>query len=51
LLVGGAGNVAVVTEGGETLTLTGLLAGTVYAVCVSRVKATGTSATSIVALW
>lgn len=50
LLVGGAGNAAVVTAGGDAVTLTGLLAGHVYRVRVKRVKSTGTTATNIVAL-
>jgi hypothetical protein len=52
LYIGGAGNLAVVMFGtGTNLTLTGLLAGTLLPMRVSRVKATGTTATNILALW
>lgn len=51
ILVGGAGNMAVVTQGGDSVTLTGLLAGHVYRVAVKQVKSTGTTATNLVALW
>jgi hypothetical protein len=51
LHIGGAGAVAVITVSGETVTLTGLLAGVVYPIAVARVKSTGTTATNIVALW
>jgi hypothetical protein len=51
LFVGGAGNLVVITVGGETVTFTGVTAGTQFALQVARVKATGTTATNIVALW
>jgi len=51
LFVGGAGNLAVTTAQGNALTFTGLLAGTLLPIRVSRVKATGTTATNIVALF
>jgi hypothetical protein len=51
IYVGGAGNIVLVTQGGETVTLTGLLVGVVYRVCASRIKSTSTTATNIVALW
>ena len=51
LFVGGAGNVNLVTAGGETVTFTGVTAGSVLPVRVARVKSTSTTATSIVALW
>lgn len=44
----GAGNLAVVTIGGETVTLTGLLANTHVNLVVARVNSTGTTATNIV---
>ena len=50
LFVGGAGNVAVVTEEGTTLTFTGVLAGSVLPIVVTRVRATGTTATNIVGM-
>jgi hypothetical protein len=49
--VGGAGNVVLVTEQGETVTLTGATVGSVYRVCASRIKSTSTTATNLVALW
>jgi hypothetical protein len=51
LYVGGAGNLTVDTVGGDTITFTGVLAGSFIPVQVTRVYATGTTATSIVALW
>lgn len=51
LFVGGAGNVAVIMAGGQTVTLTGVLAGSVLPIRVSRVKNTGTTAANITALW
>lgn len=51
LYVGGAGDVKVKTVGGDEVTFTGIQAGTFMPVQVVRVYATGTSATSIVALW
>jgi hypothetical protein len=51
LYVGGAGNLTVDTVGGDTVTFTGILGGSFIPVQVTRVYATGTSATSIVALW
>jgi hypothetical protein len=45
--VGGAGNVAVRTEDGTTVTFTGAQAGTILPVRVSQVLATGTTATAI----
>jgi len=51
LYVGGAGTVKVLTVGGDEVTFTGVQAGTFMPVQVVRVYATGTSATSIVALW
>ena len=51
LYVGGAGNIVVTMENGEDATLSGVLAGTVYPLSVKRVKATGTTATNLVALY
>ena len=50
LFVGGAGALAVIDGSGAAVTLTGVVAGTVLPLEVSRVKATGTTATNIVAL-
>lgn len=49
LLIGVAGDLAIITKGGETLTIpvpVGLLP-----LSVTRVKSTGTTADDIVALW
>ena len=51
LYVVGAGNLTVDTVGGDTVTFTGILGGSFIPVQVTRVYATGTTATSIVALW
>lgn len=51
LYVGGAGNLRVQTAGGDDVTFTGLLAGTFLPVQVTRVFATNTTATNILALW
>ena len=50
LRVTGAGNVAVNLSNGGTATLTGLSAGQVLLIAVSRVLATGTTATGITSL-
>ncbi len=51
LWIGGAGNVAVVTLDGSTVTIKGVQAGTLLPIRVSRVKSTGTTATDILALY
>ncbi len=51
LYIGGAGNVAVITAGGSTVTFVAVNAGSFLPVRAARVLATGTTATSIVALW
>ena len=51
LWVGGAGDVAVTMVGGQSVTIIGALAGSLLPVRVTRVKSTGTTATSIVAMW
>lgn len=52
LYIGGAGNVTLDTAGGETtVAFVGLTAGSVLPVRVARVRATGTTATNIVAIW
>lgn len=50
LYVGGAGNLSLLTAGGSSISLSGVLAGTFVPVQVARVNATGTTATNIVAL-
>jgi len=51
LFVGGAGDVKVDTTGGDTVTFTGVTAGMILPVRVTRVYATGTTATNIVAVY
>jgi hypothetical protein len=49
--VGVTGNVALITPYGTTLTFVAVPAGTLLPVCASRVLSTGTTATSLVALY
>ncbi len=49
LYVGGAGDLRITTTGGDTVTLSGVSG--FVPVFVSRVHATSTTATNIVALW
>ena len=52
LYIGGEGDVSVDTVGGqESVVFVGVPAGTVLAIRAKRVNSTGTTATSIVALW
>tara|TARA_R100000951_G_C2574012_1_gene159725 strand:- start:126 stop:605 length:480 start_codon:yes stop_codon:yes gene_type:complete len=51
LYCGGAGNIDVITSGGDTVNLATVPAGLFIPVQVLRVKATLTTATNIVALW
>jgi len=51
LLATGAGNINVNLEGGGTAVLTGLSAGQILDIAVTRVLATSTTATGIVALY
>ena len=51
IYVGGAGNITLDTVGGETsVLLTAVPAGTVLTLAVKRVRATGTTATALVAI-
>ncbi len=50
IYVGGTGNIKVTMVGGGTLTFTGIPAGTILPVCATLIWATGTTATSIVAI-
>lgn len=51
IYVGGAGNVAVTMADGTAVTFNALAVGVVHLLSVSQVKATGTTATNIVALY
>jgi len=51
LYIGAAGNVAVLMADGSAVTLTALAVGVTHPIAVSRVKSTGTTATSILALY
>jgi len=50
LYIGGAGNVAVVTEAGNTVTFTAVPVGTSLDIRTKQVLATGTTATNIVGM-
>lgn len=47
--VGGAGNVAAVMLGGDVVTITGVPAGTLLPIRVTRINSTNTTATNMVA--
>jgi len=51
LYVGVAGNVAIVSTGGDTVTFVGVLAGSILPVRCRQVKSTGTTATNIIGLY
>lgn len=51
MITGTAGNVALVFQDGSQVVLGGLSVGTLYPFAVTRVKATGTTATGIVAFF
>lgn len=51
LYIGGAGNVSVVTIGGDQITFNGVPAGTTLPIQVLQLRATGTTATNVNALW
>lgn len=51
LFVGGAGNIALVMSDNSAVTLTGVTAGTFLPISVTQVKATGTTATNMVAFY
>jgi len=50
IYVGGAGNIALKTTGGNTVTFLNVVAGTILPVCVSQVFSTGTTATGLIAM-
>lgn len=49
--VGTAGNVVAVLAGGEVVTFTGMAAGVLYPLAVSRINATNTTASNLVGVW
>ena len=49
--VGTSGHIAVITAGGDTITLNSAAAGVVHTIRVKRIKSTGTTASNIVALY
>lgn len=51
LFVGGAGTVKVTTVKGDTVTLTGVAAGSILPIRAKLVFSTGTTATYITAMW
>lgn len=51
LWIGGAGDVAVVTPAGSTVTFAGATAGSIIPMQVVKVNSTNTTATSIVAIY
>lgn len=51
LYVGGTGNVAVITAGNDQITFNGVPAGTTLPIQVLKLRATGTTATLVNALW
>jgi hypothetical protein len=51
LYVGVTGDVSAVMTGGNTVTFTGLSAGIVHPISVGRIRATGTTATGILAVY
>lgn len=51
IYAGGAGDLKVVTLGGDTVTFVGLAAGVIHPIRAARVFATGTTATSIVGVY
>ena len=52
IYVGGAGNLVVtLADDSASVTFTGVAAGTIYPICAKIVKATGTTATNLLALY
>lgn len=51
LIAAGSGNISVDTVGGQTAVTIGITAGIPLKLRATRVRATGTTATGIVALW
>lgn len=51
IYVGGAGNVAVITKGGETVTFTAPPVGSILPIRATRLMSTNTTATLLIGLW
>lgn len=51
IYVGGDGDISIVDGAGTTVVFTGLTAGSILPVQTARINATGTTATSIIALY
>lgn len=51
LYIGGAGDVAVVTDAGDSGTFAGMSGGSILPGCIKQVKATGTTATLMIGLY
>lgn len=51
IYVGTGGDLAVIMASGDAVTFTGLMGGTIYPLRVSRVKSTGSTASSLVGLY
>lgn len=51
IYIGGAGNVTLVTVDGDTVTFVGMATGIIHPIRAKIIKASGTSATSIVGVW
>ena len=51
IFVGGAGDVAIKSSGGETVTFVGVLAGSILPVRCRQIRSTNTNATDIVGLY
>jgi len=49
--IGGAGDLSIVTASGNIVTFVGVTVGTILPVAATFVRATGTTATNIVAIW
>jgi len=50
LWVGGAGAISLITSGGDQVLISGIPAGTLLPIAVSRLRATGTTATLIIGI-
>lgn len=51
LYVGGSGNIVVIAQNGQTITLNSVAAGVILPIRVTHVKSTSTTATGIVAVY